>query len=135
MAKIKSNIELIYDSRSQKQGIIQLEINSWNFDASNKRYVAIVEDFVINQIQTDISNQDLTMSTVIENRKTLISSIKKHYSKEQIDGLFALLQNPIQLTESYTDEMDNLISMALLFKTQQEPIYNSVSNNWQITNY
>lgn len=132
MAKIKSTVELIYDTRSQKSGIIQIEINSWNFDANNKRYIAIVDDYVFENIEVQVTNEDLTISTVIQVQKKLISSSKKNYTKEQIDGLFMLLQNPINLTESYTEEMDSLISSALLYKTQNEPIYGSIATQWVI---
>lgn len=56
------------------------------------------------------------------------------YNSIDIDQLFYVLQNPIELTESYTSEMYQLISMALLYVTQQDPIYESISSDWEMIN-
>lgn len=120
MAKIRSTTELIYDSRNGNQGIIQLEINGWIFEPENSRYIAKVNDYVISQ---DEEQNEI---------KTYINTKQVTYASAQIDGLFYLLQNPIELTESYTNEMDLLISMALLYVTQQDPIYGSTANQWEI---
>ena len=119
MAKIRSTTELIYDSRNGNQGIVQLEITNWSFNPEISSYTAKVSDFVIS-IEEEIEV------------KKFISSKEVRYASEQIDGLFYLLQNPIELTESYTSEMDSLISQALLYVTQEQPIYGSLANQWQI---
>ena len=121
MAKIRSTTELIYDSRNGNQGIIQLEINGWIFEPENSRYVAKVNDYVISQ---DEEQNEI---------KTFINSKNLNYQSDEIDALFYLLQNPIELTESYSHEMDLLISMALLYVTQQSPIYGSSSNDWELS--
>ena len=77
-----------------------------------------------------IVNEDETESTI--EIKRLINQKDVRYASEQIDTLFYLLQNPIELTESYTSEMDNLIVQALLYVTQQDTVYGSNANNWQI---
>lgn len=122
MAKIKSNKVLTYDARNKKSGIIQIEISNWAFEPENNRYLAKVDDYVLEQIE---------LEGVPTNVKKLIYSRTVVYSKNQIDGLFYLLQNPIELTESYSDEMDNLIAMALLFITQQDPVYGE-SQDWEL---
>jgi len=122
MAKIKSNVELIYDARNKKSGFIQIEISNWAYEPNNGIYTAKVNDYVLKVFSID------NVPTTI---KELISTKQVNYSKVQIDGLFYLLQNPIELTESYSDEMDNLISMALLYVTQQDPVY-GVSENWEL---
>ena len=123
MAKIRSTKELIYDSRSINQGIIQLEISNWSFNPEQSQYVAKVSDYVI------------TTETIEEETieiKKLINNKEVRYASAEIDRLFYLLQNPIELTESYTTEMDLLISQALLYVTQQVPIYGSEPADWQI---
>jgi len=119
MAKIRSTKELKYDSRNGNTGIIQLEISNWSFNPEQSQYVAKVSDYLVTQEED------------IEVRK-LIGTKDVRYASEQIDGLFFLLQNPIELTESYTSEMDLLISQALLYVTQQEPIYGSEATDWEI---
>ncbi len=128
MAKIRSTTELIYDSRNGNQGIIQLEIDGWEFKPATNTYLAKVNDYVIEEIEI----VDEENNTTIQEVKKLINSKNLNYQSADIDGLFYLLQNPIELTESYTSEMDSLISMALLCVTQQSPIYGSNSNDWQI---
>ena len=128
MAKIRSTTELIYDSRNRNKGIIQLEISTWSFNPEISSYVAKVSDYVINN--ETIVNEDETESTI--EIKKLINQKDVRYASEQIDALFYLLQNPIELTESYTSEMDNLIAQALLYVTQQDPVYGSNANNWEI---
>ena len=123
MAKIRSTTELIYDSRNGNQGIIQLEISNWSFSPEQSQYLAKVSDYVI-------SSETIEEETI--EVKKLINQKDVRYPSEQIDGLFYLLQNPIELTESYTAEMDSLISQALLYVTQQEPIYGSLSTDWII---
>jgi len=128
MAKIRSTTELIYDSRNGNQGIIQLEIDGWEFKPATNTYLAKVNDYVIEEIEI----VDEENNTTIQEVKKLINSKNLTYQSADIDGLFYLLQNPIELTESYTSEMDLLISMALLYVTQQSPIYGSTANQWQI---
>ncbi len=128
MAKIRSTTELIYDSRNGNQGIIQLEIDGWEFKPTTNTYLAKVNDYVIEEIEI----VDEENNTTIQEVKKLINSKNLTYQSADIDGLFYLLQNPIELTESYTSEMDLLISMALLYVTQQSPIYGSTANQWQI---
>ena len=128
MAKIRSTTELIYDSRNRNQGIIQLEIDGWEFKPATNTYLAKVNDYVIEEIEIVDEENNTTTQEV----KKLINSKNLNYQSADIDGLFYLLQNPIELTESYTSEMDLLISIALLYVTQQSPIYGSNSNDWQI---
>ena len=128
MAKIRSTTDLIYDSRNCNQGIIQLEIDGWEFKPATNTYLAKVNDYVIEEIEI----VDEENNTTIQEVKKLINSKNLNYQSADIDGLFYLLQNPIELTESYTSEMDLLISIALLYVTQQSPIYGSTANQWQI---
>ena len=128
MAKIRSTTELIYDSRNYNKGIIQLEIDGWEFKPTTNTYLAKVNDYVIEEIEI----VDEENNTTIQEVKKLINSKNLNYQSADIDGLFYLLQNPIELTESYTSEMDLLISIALLYVTQQSPIYGSTANQWQI---
>ena len=128
MAKIRSTTELIYDSRNGNQGIIQLEIDGWEFKPTTNTYLAKVNDYVIEEIEIVDEENNTTTQEV----KKLINSKNLNYQSADIDALFYLLQNPIELTESYTNEMDSLISMALLYVTHQSPIYGGNSNDWQI---
>lgn len=122
MAKIRSTNQLVYDARGINQGIIQLEISEWSFKPEISAYIAKVNDYVI-QEEVDENQQTIEIKKIINTK--MVS-----YQSAQIDGLFYLLQNPIELTESYTSEMDLLISQALLYVTQQDPVYGSSANDW-----
>ncbi len=121
MAKIISIRELVYDARGQKSGTINVEISNWAYDLNLGRYLAQVNDFVI-------SAQGEGENTV-ETRE-LINSKQVTYQKEEIDQLFVLLGNEILLSDNFSEKMDQLISGALLFVTQQDPIYGSVAEDW-----
>lgn len=119
MAKIKSIVPLVYDSRKQNSGIIVVEISEWKYELKTNRYVAVVTDYVCENLES-------------EDKLTELSTKNVFYPKESIDALFYALNNPINVNESYSTEMDNLISLALLYVTQQDPIYGSNANDWQL---
>lgn len=116
MATIKSNIELLYNARNGKRAIIEISITEWRFELKNNSYSAVVNDFAI------IDGDRLPVHTEI-----------KHYSKVEIDTLFKYLNNSIDLTEDFSTELDNLISVALLFETQARPVYESTDEDWELT--
>lgn len=123
MAKIQSTTDLLYNARTGKRGIIRVEISNWQYDVNNKIYTAIVNDYVVEEV----TEEELTYE-----RLSPISSKNSVYPKTAIDALFLALQNPIEITESYTDEMDYLISQALLFVTKSDPIFGSTPDEWEI---
>lgn len=123
MATIQSKKELLVKSRDGKRGIIRVEITNWRYDVKNKIYTATVTDNLVEQI----SEEELSFE-----RLTFIESEDKPFPKEKIDALFWALQNPIEMTESYSEEMDYLISQALLRITQEAPIYESEASDWEI---
>lgn len=130
MTKIRSKRELIYNIRNGNTGIIQLEIESWQFKPLENVYIATIHDYVI--VNTELFGVD--GSITYQEEKQLIDMKTIRYNSIDIDQLFYVLQNPIELTESYTSEMYQLISMALLYVTQQDPIYESISSDWEMIN-
>lgn len=127
MVRVKSNIELVYNSRKQASGIIVIDIAQWQYDIAGGRYLAVVSDYVAVEVEVEVEGVTETIEQL-----TLISSKDVVYTKEQIDMLFYMLNNPIDITESYSGEMDDLISKALLYTTQTDPVYGSVAENWEI---
>ena len=120
--KIRSKIALTYDSRQQKSDTIYITIQRWNYDG-----------FYYNAEVVDYVKKDSLNYTVI-NKKF------KSYTKSEIDGLFSMLQNSILPSESYSEEMDNLLTMGLLLDTRtnllegDKTVYGGVGENWEIAN-
>ncbi|KIA86574.1 hypothetical protein [Flavobacterium sp. AED] len=123
MAKIKSNIELLYDSRDGKKGFLQVEITEWKFELANNRYSAIVNDYLVT-----IEDVQGVQTEKFKN----INTKTNYYPILEIDTLFHYLNNSIDITEDFSGELDNLISEALLFETQARPIYESIDINWEL---
>lgn len=121
MAKIKSNIPLVYDSRDGAMGIIVIEISEWKFELKNNRFIAKVDDYISTMIDVD--------GEMIEQLKH-IHSKDVFYPKVEVSTLFYYLNNSIELTEDYADETENLVGEALLFETQARPVYQSIDANW-----
>lgn len=123
MAKIRSNHSLIYDARDQKQGIVQLEVSNWNFDLTTKNYTAVVKDFLIEQEINEHSEE-------IFERKLLISVKNLVYSADEIDQLFENLGKEVTLDRPYSEQLNEIITDALLYVTVAEPPYNSNNQSW-----
>jgi hypothetical protein len=119
MAKIRSTKKALINSRDNHNAIVQIEISEWNFDVNGNRYIATVVDYAI------------TINNEVES-KSFINSKPMHFDKSQIDGLFTALGNPILTTESYTEQMKNVLAMALLIETQTRPIYQLTAQDFEI---
>lgn len=125
MAKIKSTIDLVYNARKQASGRIIVEISEWKYELKNNRYVAVVSDYLSEMKSVEGQPEPMEQLTFLRSKNVF-------YPKQDIDNLFYALNNPINVNESYSDEMDNLISLALLYVTQQDPIYGSTAANWEL---
>lgn len=125
MSAIKSTKEMLYDSRSNKSGIIEIEVQGWTYRPSAKGYNVEITDYVIIESEEPTYPDGLGSPAVMKtvSRRNSISHKNLYYSKEQIDTLFQQLGNSVDITESFTNELDGLISQALLIITQTEPIY------------
>lgn len=119
MSKIRSKKQALLNSRYSHFGIVQIEISEWNFDVNSNRYIATVQDYAI-EVVNDVES------------KRFINSKPMHFDKEQIDGLFTALGKPIVCDKSYTDQMKNVLCMALLIETQTRPIYQLTANDFEI---
>jgi hypothetical protein len=113
--RIISKVPLVYDNRSNKSGIIVVEITSFVKEPSQQKYVAMVVDYC---------KEDYGLVEI--NRKTV------DYTKASIDFLFTTLNTPIGLTDSYFDKTSNLLRDGLLLETQMNPVYESTNLDWEI---
>lgn len=119
--KIKSKVPLLYDSRSQVMDTIYISIKKWSYDPVKSSYLAVVTDYV---------KENNLYKPVAEKTKS--------FTKEEVDGLFSMLANSILPAESYSGEMDNLLTMSLLLDTQNnllpdgKTVYGGIPANWEI---
>ena len=127
---IRSTMPARYTLRSAEEAIIEIAITDWRYEPLNQRYVATVEDYaVITYLEGNESRQRCNTKEV-------------YYSTEQINGLFAMMENPIYPNENFSDELVRLIAGALLYVTQTDlygngtTIYGLQPNQWEInSNY
>ena len=119
--KIRSKIALTYDARNQKSDTIYIAITRWVYDQYT--YNAEVVDY-----------------RKVDGVFQVISKKFKSYQKAEIDGLFSALQNSILPSESYSEEMDSLLTMGLLLDTRTnlldngKTVYGGVGSDWEIAN-
>lgn len=114
---IKSTIELVYDARNgEKQAIIQIEITSW----------------VTNQIGVTYTVNDYAVG---ENEaKQLINTKDVFYTNEQLNQMDVLISSNTDFTGMSRTEIEWLkVKNALLYVTQQAPVYGSIASNWILT--
>lgn len=118
---IKSTKALLYDSRSQKSDTIYTSIQRWSYDTTKSTYSASISDYI--KIGETYKN---------------IDSKTKSFTKIEVDGLFTALSNSILPTESYTAEMDKLLTMSLLLDTKNnlmsdgKTVYGGTPADWVV---
>jgi hypothetical protein len=70
--------------------------------------------------------------------RTIISQRDVQYEKDNVDLLFTQLGDPIEPSESLSQQMDAFVSAAFLEVTQQDPLYRhpdgtpSVAGDWEV---
>ncbi|SEG39702.1 hypothetical protein SAMN05421847_2200 [Halpernia humi] len=95
--------------RSSYYEIVQIEIGRLIFIPNNKSYVIEVSDYAVTT-NTDGSIVKIPIGTMRE----------IPYPKEKINALFKYLNNPIEVTEEFSDDFYDLLCGALLYVTQTE---------------
>lgn len=125
MSTIKSTKEMVYDARSNKSAMIEIEVQGWTFNPTAKSYSVNVVDFALATTQQPTYPDGMSGSVVMKDFTTRQHIAQKSlaFNKEQIDGLFSALGDSIDITESFSDELDKIITQALLKITQDDPIY------------
>jgi len=139
MAGIRSTVEMLYDSRDDKSGMIEIEIQGWNYSALSQIYNTRVVDFVV-------TTQDITVpglpgeppTTQVQIVRSILSQRDVQYKKEKVDELFTAHGNPIDPDESLSASMEEFLSAAFLAVTQLDPPYRhadgtpSVAADWEV---
>jgi len=113
---IRSKIELVYDARNGiKKGIIYIKVESYN---TLKDIVTFnVIDYLIdeNGVEQTINQKEVT------------------YPDSTIDAISSYVSQIIDVSQMTKTEKDNTeLTHGLLIETQQNPLYNSVANDWEL---
>jgi hypothetical protein len=139
MAGIRSKVEMLYDARDDKSGMIEIEIQGWQYNALSKLYNTRVVDFIVTTQIVPIPGPPGEPPTQQEQKvRTIISQQDAQYQKDRVDELFTEHGDPIDPSESLTDSMDEFLSAAFLAVTQLEPPYRhvdgtpSVGSDWEV---
>jgi hypothetical protein len=114
---IKSTKELIYDARNgEKKAVIQIEIASWITNQDGVTYT--INDYAVFQ----------------DSSKQLINTKEVNYRPEQINEMALIVISSSNFTGLSRTEAEWLkVKIALLFVTQQLPVYGSTATDWELT--
>jgi len=122
--RLKSKVQLLVDTRTQAKDTVYVTIDKWIYDSKTSRYVASVVDYT--------KNADGTYKEI--NKKVKI------YTKEEVNGLFTYLNNPITIGENYSNEMDSILIQGLYIDTVSnllpdgKTIYGGSPADWEVDN-
>ncbi|MEO2080596.1 MAG: hypothetical protein ABGW88_13630 [Leeuwenhoekiella sp.] len=134
MSKIITKTEL-HNTRDGATCNIMIEISDFNESKEKRGFNAIVTDTAVKYVQEQIepaeSEEEPQFNTVLRNFGVL-NRKAVFYPYELIDQLFTNINDPIVGTESFSNQLNQLQSKALLVVTQQTPIYGTTPEDWQI---
>ena len=132
MSKIITTKEK-YFTRSGEPCLIAVEILS--FTNTTSSYDLLISDTAVNWKQVEMppvnAEDDPTFETVL----TVVERIgnrQVHYSREEIDVLFAVVKESIDPKKGYTEQMNKLLGDALLIVTKAEPLYGTTAEEWEL---
>lgn len=129
--KIRSTKELIYDSRNNEEAILEIEVTEWNYNALTGTYVVCVKDSIVEMIIPEPIEGEESQEPYEVVKQFNVKT--RAFSKEEIDGLFVALNSSVDLDAPYSEQLDDMISRALLLITQQTPIYGSEATDWVVS--
>lgn len=117
----------ITDRNGTRQAKIALYISGLNHQDEFGRYVAEVKDFACVPVQNPQPGEPLNRYELLENAKR-----SKVRLKDQIDTMFSYIGASITPDESFTDAFADLQAKSLLLETQQNPLYGTTADEWEI---
>lgn len=125
MKIIRTKTKVTYGDRSKKNGIIALVIKNYTWQEKFNRYEIFVEDCEVKEVS--VPNEGGPSKYYIP-----ISTKTITKNKDEIDQLFTYFKQDILSTDSFTEKLRDLIVKGLLLDTQQNPVYDSVAEDWEI---
>lgn len=134
MSKIVTN-KNAYTTRDGVACFISLSIGDFNETKDEGGFNAIVTDAAEVYIDTEIPAEDPNDPPTIEPVLTHVEELKRRkvfYKYAEIDGLFTAIGDPIEASESFSQQLNALQGRALLIVTQTTPVYGTVAADWEL---
>lgn len=119
---IQSTIPLLHDVIYQKRAIIKRKYKSFKFDFDTKNCVCEFDDYAVLE------------NGALQN----INCVSFPIPFAEVQGLFEMLQNPIELSDNVATEIEKLVIIAGLYKTKnglnadKTTDYGGQPENWEI---
>lgn len=132
MSKIITN-KKIYTTRNNEECLVLIEINDFNEKKDKGGFTAIVTDRAVKYVEV-AAEEDGGDPTMELKEIAVLQRAPTFYPYAQIDYLFSAIGDPIEGSESFSDELDLLQARALLLVTQGAPIYGTEAGDWEILN-
>ncbi len=137
MAKIETKEEVLYDARDYKFGKIVIEMKK---EKVGNMYNMEITDFVETTLITEVENGEplISISTSLLRTKPYQKSV------EEIDALYAIVNQMVDLSLPFTQRQDRIEALGLLLHVQNDflknssgkstgkTVYNLSPNVWQI---
>ena len=121
---IRSTKELVYEPVNGTKAVIALRIKSWERETRLKRFKILVEDCIVTDTGNTEVGAPLKSYTPINLREVYRSDV-------QVNGLFEFIAIPIMETDVFSDKIDFLFNKALALDTSGQPVYGSISTDWE----
>lgn len=138
MPKIRSNKALKYDPiKPQLEGVVQLEIIEVKDYLEQGLTVVTVRDSIVTTVTTVktviVDGEEVEQEETVEQFQQL-NIRNKTFTFEQVNDLESLLSDQLTVTEPYMARRLQLLSVGLLFITQNDeyPLYFSTGSDWEL---
>tara|TARA_R110000796_G_scaffold74629_5_gene167815 strand:- start:2504 stop:2911 length:408 start_codon:yes stop_codon:yes gene_type:complete len=134
MAKIISK-KAVYTTRDGDTCLISIEIDDFNEIKSRGGFNAIVTDKAVNYEDVETPGETESDPPIINTVLTEISVLNRKavfYRYAEIDALFTAIGDPVEASESFSEQLNLLQARALLIVTQQAPLYGTTAADWEI---
>lgn len=125
MKLIRSKTALTYNDRKKKNGIIAIRITSFSWNEQLKKYIIQVEDCEVKETGATAPGEPLKSYHPF-------NSEPRDRTQDQVNDLFNYFGVDIVQGDDFTGKFRDLIVKSLLLDTQQNPIYGSAPEDWEI---
>ncbi len=124
MKIIRSKKPLTIGDRTKREAVVAISLSlEWQEDLY--RFVATVKDYEVQETENPDGGKSYQNYIPLGEKKVT-------RTPEQVNGLFNFIALDIVQGDDFTEAFRNLQVKALLLDTQQNPIYNSVAEDWEI---